>query len=84
MGTGESLMSKRCDHSGGNIQQFTEMCLDCFHNIYETDEEYINSLETDIRLLKADLQRKSNAKKIEALEQEYDELQVLIKEADNA
>lgn len=78
-------MGKRCDHSGGNIQQFTEVCLDCGHNIYETDEEYIRSLETDIRSLKSYLQKRSNTKKIEALEQEYDELQDLLKaEKENA
>lgn len=75
-------MAKRCDHSRGNIQQFTEVCLDCGHNIYESDGEYIRDLENDIRAMKSKLSDLSNKKKIEVLEQEYDELQILLKEAE--
>jgi hypothetical protein len=32
----------RCPHK--NVQQFTECCLDCGRNIYETDEEYLQYL----------------------------------------
>lgn len=32
----------RCPHN--NVQQFTEYCLDCGRNIYETDEEYLRYL----------------------------------------
>lgn len=69
-----SVMSKRCDHSRGNIQQFTEVCLDCGHNIYETDEEYIAGLEEEIRQRQHYLTTISNSKKIKVLEQELDEL----------
>ena len=45
----------RCDHSRGNIQQFTEYCLDCGHNIYETDAEYEKSLSKDISRMQEEL-----------------------------
>lgn len=32
----------RCPHN--RIQQFTEMCLDCGRNIYESDEDYLRHL----------------------------------------
>jgi polyhydroxyalkanoate synthesis regulator phasin len=67
----------RCDHSRGNIQQFTEVCLDCGHNIYETDAEYEASLERDIRRLEDELRksridRKQRIK--DELEREVNEL----------
>ena len=32
----------RCPHN--NVQQYTECCLDCGRNIYETDTEYLADL----------------------------------------
>ena len=61
----------RCDHRGGNIQQFTEICLDCGHNIYETDDEYEKSLRQDIAYLRKELQQE----KISDLEELKDKLQ---------
>lgn len=59
----------RCSHN--NVQQFTEMCLDCGHNIYESDEEYKKSLERDI----SNLRSKLREKRIEQLEDEKEKLQ---------
>lgn len=33
----------RCPHN--NVQQFTECCLDCGRNIYESDTEYYQHLK---------------------------------------
>jgi hypothetical protein len=49
----------RCKHDKGNIQQFTEICLDCGHNIYETEAEYEASLHKDISYLKRTLTEKN-------------------------
>lgn len=54
----------RCKHTG-SVQQFTEICLDCGHNIYETDAEYEASLRRDIN----NLQTKAREKRIESLEE---------------
>lgn len=67
----------RCTHSRGNIQQFTEVCLDCGHNIYESDAEYEASLNRDIQRLQSELakhrvQTKENLK--EQLERQLREL----------
>jgi len=56
----------RCTHSSRNIQQFTEICLDCGRNIYETEAEYAASLKREI----ADLKNKVQAKRTAALEDE--------------
>ena len=69
----------RCDHSRGNIQQFTEVCLDCGHNIYETDAEYEASLERDIRRLEDEL-RKS---RIDRKQRIKDELERQVNELKN-
>lgn len=61
----------RCDHKGGNIQQFTEVCLDCGHSIYETEDEYEKSLKRDISYLRKELQQE----KISELEELKDKLQ---------
>ncbi len=34
----------RCPHN--NVQQFTECCLDCGRNVYESDEEYLHYLRS--------------------------------------
>lgn len=60
----------RCKHDKGNIQQFTEVCLDCGHNIYETDDEYEASLKQEIYALRKELQQD----KIADLEKTRDEL----------
>lgn len=63
----------RCKHDKGNIQQFTEVCLDCGHNIYETDEEYEASLRRELEGLRGEL-RKDRISKLE------DEKERLLKE----
>jgi hypothetical protein len=65
----------RCTHSSGNIQQFTEICLDCGHNIYESDAEYEKSLHEDIRRLEDQLR----SKRIESLEAKKERLQKELK-----
>lgn len=45
----------RCQHE--RIQQFTECCLDCGRNIYESDDEY-----------EADLDKRLQSKRIAAKE----------------
>jgi len=47
----------RCPHN--NVQSFTECCLDCGRNIYETDKEYLRYLRS---------KDKSTSDKIEELE----------------
>jgi primosomal protein N' len=62
----------RCKHTG-SVQQFTEICMDCGHNIYETDAEYEESLRREISRLKDDArtQRIDDLEKIkEDLERE--------------
>ncbi len=54
----------RCPHK--NVQEFTETCLDCGRNIYETDEEYYKYLKKR----KAEKDRNSLSDKIEKLESE--------------
>ena len=61
----------RCKHDSGNIQQFTEICLDCGHNIYETDEEYERELQREIYNLQAELRKT----RIDRLEQVKEDLQ---------
>lgn len=61
----------RCKHDKGNIQQFTEICLDCGHNIYESDEEYEASLRRDIQRLRAELRTHT----IDKLQDEKDALE---------
>lgn len=60
----------RCKHDKGNIQQFTEICLDCGHNIYETDEEYEKSLRQEIEGLRSRVRQD----RISKLEDEKDTL----------
>jgi len=60
----------RCKHDKGNIQQFTEVCLDCGHNIYESDEEYEKSLREEIYHLRKELKQEQLAD----LEKTRDEL----------
>lgn len=66
----------RCKHDKGNIQQFTEICLDCGHNIYESDAEYEKSLHQDIAHLRGEIRKKN----IELLELEKDKLTRELKE----
>lgn len=60
----------RCKHDSGNVQQFTEICLDCGHSIYETDEEYAKSVRQEIASLRAE----KRSKIISELEDERDAL----------
>jgi RIO-like serine/threonine protein kinase len=69
----------RCKHNSGNIQQFTEICLDCGHNIYESDEEYEESLVRDIENLRSQLRKKN----IEKLELQKEKLQKQLKGDDD-
>lgn len=61
----------RCTHERGNIQQYTEICLDCGHNIYETDAEYAASLRSEIDSLRA----RKREHTISKLEEEKEALQ---------
>jgi len=54
----------RCPHR--NVQQFTECCLDCGRNVYETDEEYMAYLKQR----KAEKDRNTTSNQIERLEKE--------------
>lgn len=36
-----------CPHR--NVQQFTECCLDCGHNIWMTEDEYLKHLKEEIK-----------------------------------
>lgn len=69
----------RCKHDRGNIQQFTEVCLDCGHNIYESDEDYEKSLQEDIARLQGELRKK----RIEQLELKKEYLQKELKGDDD-
>lgn len=69
----------RCLHKSGNIQQFTEICLDCGHNIYESDAQYEEALKQEIYYL----QGKVREKRIEQLELEKDKLQRELKGNDD-
>lgn len=60
----------RCKHDKGNIQQYTEVCLDCGHNIYETDEEYEASLQQELESLRGELREE----RISKLEDEKERL----------
>lgn len=61
----------RCTHNGGNIQQYTEICLDCGHNIYESDEEYEQGLQREIRGMQDELRKQ----RLVRLEQAKEDLQ---------
>lgn len=54
----------RCPHK--NVQEFTECCLDCGRNIYETDEEYFAYLLQK----KRSQQQTDRSNRIEELEKE--------------
>lgn len=64
----------RCKHERGNIQQFTEICLDCGRNIYESDTEYEKHLHEEINRLRSELQQD----RISDLEKIKDELLVAL------
>jgi formyltetrahydrofolate hydrolase len=73
----------RCNHSRGNIQQFTEVCLDCGHNIYESDAEYEASLNRDIQRLQGELVKHRVQTKESLKEQLERQLRELKGEDDN-
>lgn len=52
----------RCPHH--NVQQYTECCLDCGRNVYETDDEYLSHLRQEA----ANVQRRLHGDEIEQLE----------------
>lgn len=54
----------RCPHN--NVQQFTECCLDCGRNVYETDDDYL----ADLRAQKARRDKTDRDGEIEQLERE--------------
>lgn len=37
------MTANRCPHR--NVQSFTECCLDCGRNVYESDADYLNYLK---------------------------------------
>lgn len=57
-----------CPHH--NVQQFTEICLDCGVNIYETDNERKQRLQREIVSLRGEIDRRD----ADALEAERDRL----------
>ena len=69
----------RCKHNKGNIQQFTEICLDCGHNIYESEEEYQRSLISEIENLRKEEQQDHTSK----LEDERDRLLQKLRKKDD-
>lgn len=54
----------RCPHN--NVQQFTEYCIDCGRNVYESDAEYLQYLKQR----KAEKDRTTRSDQIEQLERE--------------
>ena len=46
-----------CPHN--NIQQYTEVCVDCGYNTYTTEEEYLADLERQVK--EQDYQKKNTA-----------------------
>lgn len=57
-----------CPHN--NVQQFTEICLDCGVNIYETDAERKQRLRGEIAHLRSELDKRE----ADELETERDNL----------
>ena len=57
-----------CPHN--NVQQFTEICLDCGVNIYETDSERKQRLRREISQLRGEVDRRE----ADELEAERDRL----------
>lgn len=70
----------RCNHERGNIQQFTEMCLDCGHNIYESDAEYEASLEQDIQRLQNEINKRESSSRIESKEKTKEALEAKLRQ----
>lgn len=70
----------RCNHERGNIQQFTEMCLDCGHNIYESDTEYEASLEQDIQRLQNEINKRESSSRIESKEKTKEALEAKLRQ----
>jgi hypothetical protein len=60
-----------CKHNSGNIQQFTEICLDCGVNIYETPAQRVVRLQKRV----SDLRRTALIAKGDALEAEIEALE---------
>lgn len=69
----------RCTHSSGNIQQLTEICLDCGHNIYESDAEYEATLRKEVAALRSQVRKT----RIDDLEEEKERLLKEIKGDDD-
>jgi len=57
-----------CPHN--NIQQFTEICLDCGYNIYTTTEEYLADLEEQVKRKRKSRATTEQLRKIRKLESE--------------
>lgn len=64
----------KCHHT--NVQQFTEVCLNCGRNIYESDEEYAASLRRDIEQKRRELREFE----VERLKEERDRLDELLRQ----
>lgn len=68
----------RYQHNSGNIQQFTDVCLDCGRNINISDEEYEKSLIQEINSLRS----KVREKRLYDLEEEKKKLQDILYKKD--
>lgn len=62
-----------CPHN--NVQQFTEMCLDCGTNIYETEVERVKRLRREVASLRGELLKEEG----DALEDERDALRAALR-----
>ena len=58
----------RCPHR--NVQGFTEICLDCGRNVYETDEQYLAHLRQEKARRQQEEGSTATAREIEDLERE--------------
>lgn len=61
-----------CQHV--NVQQFTERCLDCGANIYESEDERYHRLKSEIDMMRCELNKRNN----DELEAERDKLKELL------
>ena len=62
------MPANRCPHN--NVQQFTEMCLNCGRNIYETDAEYVKHLREKVAAKREQVRAAKLEREAEKLEAE--------------
>jgi hypothetical protein len=70
------MSANKCRHA--TVQQFTEMCLDCGRNIYETDAEYEHYLASEIQRLEGT----KREKRIRRMEDRISELKEDLRDDD--